>query len=74
MSKIFTILIFSGSVLAVSPFISQLSRADVEKCWEDFLSEVRKHKSIKIEKSTNNNEERIHVTYRIFVVFAVKPQ
>lgn len=61
------------SVLAVSPFVSLLSPEEVQMYWHDFMNEVRKHKDVKIEKSTNNNVERIHVSYKMFVVFAVKP-
>lgn len=64
---------FLESVLAVSPFISQLTRAEIENYWQDFMNEARKNKNVKIEKCTNNNEERIRVVYRIFVVYAVKP-
>lgn len=58
----------------MSPFISQLSQDEIENYWQDFMNEVRQHKSVNIEKCINNNEERIQVFYRIFIVFAVKPQ
>lgn len=64
---------FSDSVMAVSPFTSRLSPAEAALFWSDFMSEVKKHENVTVERGRNNNDEKIHVKYKMFVVFAVKP-
>lgn len=59
--------------MAVSPFITKIP----ENMWEDYIAdyikEVRRTKGVKLEENNNNNDEKIHVEYKIFVVFAIKP-
>lgn len=58
----------------MNPFIKKIPENEVDNYIEDYLKEVRKLKSITIETcNNNNNEEKIHVPYKLFVTFASKP-
>ncbi|XP_044254916.1 juvenile hormone acid O-methyltransferase-like [Tribolium madens] len=66
--------VLSKSVSAVNPFIKTLPENEIDTYIEDYLKEVRKLKTITIETCNNNdNEEKIHVPYKLFITFASKP-
>jgi hypothetical protein len=60
-------------VAAVNPFIKKLPDGEVDNYIQDYVKEVRKLESITVETCNNNdNEEKVHVPYKLFVVFASK--
>lgn len=61
------------SVTAVSPFLSKIPENLRDDYISDYLKEVRRTKYVKIETNKNNNDEKICVQYKLFVVFASKP-
>lgn len=65
--------IFSECVKAVCPFLSKIPENLKDEYLHEYMEEVRKTKYVKIETNSNNNEEKINVQYKLFVVYASKP-
>lgn len=63
--------LFSESVMAVNPIIPRLRQDEINDYMKDFEAEVRKMKCATFE-NLNNNEETIHIKYKLFVVHAKK--
>ncbi|CAH0560781.1 unnamed protein product [Brassicogethes aeneus] len=60
---------------AVNPFLENIPEDKLENYLNDFVEEVRKLNSARIinGNNNNNNEGRVYFTYKLFVVFASKP-
>lgn len=56
------------SITAVSPFYNKIPENLKEDYFTDYLSEVRRLKLLEV--PDNNNEERIQVPYKLFIVYA----
>lgn len=62
-----------GSVAAVSPFISKIHEEERKDYFSDFLAEANELEDVEIEKNTNNNQDKVHLRYKLVVLFACKP-
>nr|CAI5836949.1 unnamed protein product [Callosobruchus analis] len=60
------------SIKAVNPVLSKLAGDDVDEYMNDFMDQVRHLPSVEIEK-INNNEETIKIHYKLFIVYAMRP-
>lgn len=58
--------------MAINAIIPILRQDEISDYMADFEAEVRKLKCVTIE-NLNNNEETIHIRYKLFVVHAAKP-
>lgn len=57
--------------MAVNAVIPMLRQDEISEYMQDFEAEVRKLKCVTIE-NLNNNEETIHIGYKLFIVHATK--
>ncbi|CAH1957088.1 unnamed protein product [Acanthoscelides obtectus] len=60
------------SIKAVNPIVSNLSEPEAKEYMDDFMKEIVELPTVKIEK-INNNPETITINYKLFIVYALRP-